>query len=181
MRKKYYRMLAAILFCGLTTMLFTSCGDDKDPEPTPTVKISKVQIVYSVEAEQSTLSAFHVNVYRTGNDGNTDPEAMSATTWTKTVEIPADRLPLKVQLYTVVRPNDENAKSSGLKFGIGKSIAITSLNSDGTVADKNSISVSKSATEVEDGQPLGDIAYSMNNLETKWTFTIDKTGKITQE
>ena len=181
MKRTKFWMMAAILTCGLTAASLASCGGDDEQEPAPVAQVSKVRIAYSVEAEQSTLSAFHVNVYRTGEDGNTDPEAMTATTWTKTVEIPAAKLPCKVQLYTVVRPNDEAAKSSGLKFGIGKSITITSMKNDGTVADNNSQVLSKSANEVEDGLPLSDIAYSMNGLEAKWSFTVDKSGKITQD
>ena len=174
-------MMTAILFCGLTAASLASCGGDDEQDQAPVAQLSKVRIIYSVEADQSTLSAFHVNVYRTGEDGNTDPEAMTATPWTKTVEIPAAKLPCKVQFYTVVRPNDEAAKSNGLKFGIGKSITITSMKNDGTVADHSSQSISKSPSEMEDGLPLSDIANSMNRIETKWSYTVDKSGKITQD
>ena len=174
-------MMAAILFCGIT--VFTSCSSsDDDNSSSPSGKsFSSVKIEYSVNAEQSTLNAFIVNVYHTKADANTDPEAMTGTTWTKTVEIPASRVPCTVQFYTIIKPQDNDGKASNLTYSVNKSIKINVVKTDGTSIGSEKNQDSMSPLNVEDGMSLTQFAKETNSKIERWTYYIDENGTITKK
>jgi hypothetical protein len=176
--KKYFAwMMTAILFCGLTTVL-TSCGSDDDNGKDSGATLTKVRVVYTVTTDQSVIDAFNVNVYNTFEDGNTNPEAMSNTTWTKTVEIPASKLPVNVQLYTVIKPSVDGATSSNLSYSLKREIELVCIYSDGTIGAAKKTADNQTTKNVEDGTSLADFAKDTNNDQTHWSFTVSKDGTI---
>lgn len=176
--KKYFAwMMTAILFCGLTTVL-TSCGSDDDNGKDSGTTLTKVRVVYTVTTDQSVIDAFNVNVYNTFEDGNTNPEAMSSTTWTKTVEIPASKLPVNVQLYTVIKPLADGATSSNLSYSLKREIELVCIYSDGTTGAAKKTADNQTTKTVEDGTSLADFAKDTNNDQEHWSFTVTKEGTI---
>lgn len=176
--KKYFAwMMTAILFCGLTTVL-TSCGSDDDNGKDSGATLTKVRVVYTVTTDQSVIDAFKVNVYNTFEDGNTNPEAMSSPTWTKTVEIPASKLPVNVQLYTVIKPLVDGATSSNLSYSLKREIELVCIYSDGTTGAAKKTADNQTTETVGDGTSLADFAKDTNNGQTHWSFTVSKDGTI---
>ena len=176
--KKYFAwMMTAILFCGLTTVL-TSCGSDDDNGKDSGTTLTKVRVVYTVTTDQSVIDAFKVNVYNTFEDGNTNPEAMSNTTWTKTVEIPASKFPVNVEFYTVIKPLVDGATSSNLSYSLKREIELVCIYSDGTTGVATKKAEKQGIKTVEDGTSLAEFAKDTNNDQTHWSFTVSKDGTI---
>ena len=176
--KKYFAwMMTAILFCGLTTVL-TSCGSDDDNGKDSGATLTKVRVVYTVTTDQSVINAFNVNVYNTFEDGNTNPEAMSNTTWTKTVEIPASKFPVNVEFYTVIKPLVDGATSSNLSYSLKREIELVCIYSDGTTGVATKKAENQGIKTVEDGTSLAEFAKDTNNGQTHWSFTVSKEGTI---
>ena len=103
---------------------------------------------------------------------------MSSTTWTKTVEIPASKLPVNVQLYTVIKPLVDGATSSNLSYSLKREIELVCIYSDGTTGAAKKTADNQTTKNVEDGTSLADFAKDTNNDQTHWSFTVSKDGTI---
>lgn len=89
-KTKFFSMLTALL-CVLTmSMTFSACGDDDDDpiKPTPGVtdtNIKKIDFTYKLELSQTYLDIADITITYLDENGNEQTEAITSTTWTKTV------------------------------------------------------------------------------------------------
>lgn len=87
MKKNLLWMLAAILFCGLTTTVFTSCGDDEDdgqpstPEEQPgEKKPESADVILTLVIQRGTLNVFEYDFKYVDAKGNTKTYDIDAQT-----------------------------------------------------------------------------------------------------
>jgi hypothetical protein len=89
MKKNLLWMLAAILFCGLTTTVFTSCGDDEDdsqpstpeqPEKPEDKKAESADVTLTLVIQKSTLNVFEYDFKYVDAKGNTKTYDIDAQT-----------------------------------------------------------------------------------------------------
>lgn len=180
MKKINLWMLAAILFCGLTATVLSSCSkdDDNSSSSDTNAAFTKIKIVYTAETTQSTLDAFNVKAYRANSDGVTEPVTLSGTSWTETIEIPASKAPCTIEMYMVTTPKDATGTSSKLSFGVGKTVQVITLDANGKEINVKKDGTVLHSSDIIDGTSLAEIAKNSNNGESRVIITIDKNGNI---
>ena len=177
--KKYLISLAAVLFAALlTTTVFTSCSSDDDNDAPKAAVLSKVQVKYTIKSTQATLDAFKVNMYGTGADVTDIIETISATEYSKVVEIPANLLPCQIHLYTNVTPLDAEGSVNDIDFQIHRELQVIGIMSDNSATGlfgKGNADIYNLPGDYK----TAEIARKVNGNRKKLVFSIDAQGKAT--
>ena len=141
--------LAAVLCCAMTTTVFTACGSDDDDNGNtqkPDDSLVAVQMNYTVETTQATLSIADVTVEYYDADGKIQSEPLTGVKWQKSIQhkLPATagihlKAPLKAGFDV------ENSEAVEISFTCGYDGFF--INAQGgksllTVADKNTTEIS---------------------------------------
>ena len=133
MKKNLFWMMAAVLFCGLTTCL-TSCGDDDDPKPQPTpVEVSRTFII-KVEADK--IEGLPVRIAFYDAAGNIQVETMSGSSLEKSLTYDmtkAGNIGFLVSRMIVNTDGLEDSENYNLKLKVGANTRVKL--SDGTERD----------------------------------------------
>lgn len=112
MKKNFLWMLVTILFCGLTTISMSSCGDDdndngKDSGGSTTSTAVGMKVKYYVKvASQSTLDACNVTVEYTDANGKTKSQALTTLDEFSPDPITIKGLPNKAEMTLTFAPKD---------------------------------------------------------------------------
>ena len=175
MKKNFLWMLVTILFCGLTTISMSSCGDDdndngKDSGGSTTSTAVGMKVKYYVKvASQSTLDACNVTVEYTDANGKTKSQALTTLDEFSPDPVTIKGLPNQAEMTLTFAPKDNlTAEKYDVEatYGIG-AVAVDAQGKEmGTIGitpefimstgikkeAKRTISRTKSATITADGK-----------------------------
>lgn len=165
---KFFSMLTALL-CVLTmSMTFSACGDDDDDpiKPTPGVtdtNIKKIDFTYKIDLCQKFFDIADVTVTYLDNNGNEQTEAITSTTWTKTVSRTNVPTTFNAKLSFTLKDNVDTSAKYDFTGYVGYSY--DALNSQGKSVASNEHG-SDIYTKGAKGATIAEFLQSISNTYT---------------
>lgn len=185
MKKKIFRMFAAILFCGAIATVFTACSKDDDepgntptPEPTTTVqKAERAEVKYHVVLADDMLELFDVVVNNESSLSGKSTKTLSKT-WLVGETTEYIISPLKYAFSVTVTPKTGITIDATKEYSLGLAAELVFLIQD---AKKAPLAASGSQPNVVVTKLSGDKLTEAKMKQIADTFSGENTLEISTD